>query len=73
MLILSRKLNQSFVINNDIVVTIVELGRGHVKVGIEAPQNIPVHRKEVYEAIKSGKNHEKSEKLPKLQKFFEKR
>ena len=66
MLILSRKINESFVINNNIVVTIVEVNRGKVRIGIEAPSDIPVHRKEIYEAIQSGIINDKSKKLSKL-------
>ena len=51
MLVLSRKKNESIVINNDIVVTIVEIRGDKVRLGIEAPKEIPVHRREVYDAI----------------------
>jgi len=55
MLVLSRKKNESIVINNEITITIVEIRGDKCRIGIEAPANIPVHRKEVYEAIrKSG-------------------
>ena len=55
MLVLSRKKNESIVINNEITITIVEIRGDKCRIGIEAPVNIPVHRKEVYEAIrKSG-------------------
>ena len=52
MLVLSRKKNEQIVIGEDIVVTLVEVGRAHVRLGIEAPRHVPVHRKEVYEALK---------------------
>ena len=51
MLVLSRKKNESIIINDDIVLTIVEIRGDKVRIGIEAPANIPVHRREVYEAI----------------------
>ncbi len=51
MLVLSRKKNESIVINNDIVVTVVEIRGDKVRLGIDAPHDIPVHRQEVYEAI----------------------
>ncbi len=51
MLVLSRKKNESIVINNDIVITIVEIRGDKVRLGIEAPKDVPVHRMEVYEAI----------------------
>ena len=51
MLVLSRQRDQSIVIADNIVVTVVEVRGDKVKLGIEAPQDIPVHRREVYEAI----------------------
>lgn len=51
MLVLSRKKNESIVINNDIVITIVEIRGDKVRLGIVAPKDVPVHRQEVYEAI----------------------
>tara|TARA_Y100000310_G_scaffold343502_1_gene451452 strand:- start:756 stop:935 length:180 start_codon:yes stop_codon:yes gene_type:complete len=52
MLVLSRKKAESIVINNDIVITVVEIRGDKVRLGVEAPKDIPVHRQEVYEAIK---------------------
>ncbi len=51
MLVLSRKPNESIMIGNDIEVKIVEVKGDYVKLGITAPKCIPVHRKEIYEAI----------------------
>lgn len=51
MLVLSRKTNESIMIGNDVEVKIVEVKGEYVKLGISAPKSIPVHRKEVYEAI----------------------
>ena len=51
MLVLSRKKNESIVISDDIVVTIVEIRGDKVRLGIEAPRDIPVHRREVLDAI----------------------
>ncbi len=51
MLILSRKTNESIVIDGRIIVKIVRLDGEVVKVGIEAPVDVPVHRQEVYEEI----------------------
>lgn len=56
MLVLSRKKNESIVINNDITVTVVEIRGDKVRLGIVAPKEVPVHRQEVYDAIHSGKN-----------------
>lgn len=51
MLILTRRAGESIVIADDIVITIVEAGRDQVRVGIDAPRSVKVHRQEVYEAI----------------------
>ena len=56
MLVLSRKKSERIVIGNgDIVITLVEIRGDKVKIGIEAPESIAVHRREVYEAKKKGK------------------
>jgi len=52
MLVLSRKKNESIVINNDITIVVVEIRGDKVRLGVEAQKEIPVHRREVYEAIK---------------------
>ena len=52
MLVLSRHRDESIMIGDDVVVTIVDIRGDKVRLGIEAPQDIPVHRQEVYEAIK---------------------
>jgi carbon storage regulator len=51
MLVLSRKKNESIVINNDVIVTVVEIRGDKVRLGIVAPKEVPVHRQEVWEAI----------------------
>ena len=53
MLVLSRHRDESIIIGDDIVVTIVDIRGDKVRLGINAPQDIPVHRREVYEAIQS--------------------
>jgi len=52
MLVLSRKKNESIVINDDITIVVVEIRGDKVRLGIEAPKEVPVHRNEVYEAIR---------------------
>lgn len=51
MLVLSRHRDESIVIGDDIVITIVDIRGDKVRLGINAPQDVPVHRQEVYEAI----------------------
>src|SRR5229473_3289990 len=53
MLVLSRKKNESIVINNDITVTVVEIRGDKVRLGLVAPKEVPIHRQEVYDAIHS--------------------
>ncbi|MEE3367610.1 MAG: carbon storage regulator CsrA [Planctomycetota bacterium] len=52
MLVLSRKRNESIVIDENIVITVVEVRGDKVRLGIEAPQEIPIHRSEVLDAIR---------------------
>ena len=52
MLILSRKLGESIVIDGRITIKVMRLDGDVVKIGIDAPINVPVHRQEVYDAIK---------------------
>ena len=54
MLALSRKKNEALVINNNVEVTILEIKGDQVKIGIEAPQEVPVYRKEVYLQIQQS-------------------
>jgi len=62
MLVLSRKTNESIVICDNIVVTVVEIRGDKVRLGIEAPREVSVHRREVYDQIKaseaSGQSHQ---------------
>ena len=52
MLVLSRQRDESIVIGDNVVVTIVDIRGDKVRLGIQAPGEIPVHRQEVYEAIR---------------------
>ncbi len=51
MLVLSRKSNESIVINNNITITVVEIRGDKVRLGIVAPKDVPVHRQEVFDLI----------------------
>lgn len=56
MLILTRRAGESIVIGGNIVVTVIEAGRDHVRIGVDAPRSVDVHRHEVYLAI-TEENH----------------
>jgi carbon storage regulator len=62
MLVLSRKKNESIIINNDITIVVVEIRGDKVRLGVEAPKEIPVHRREVYDAIKRSEELEQRQK-----------
>ena len=69
MLILSRKLGESIVIDDRIIVKIIRVDGDVVKIGIEAPASVPVHRQEVYEEIQRNNQQaltQPSAPLPKL-------
>ncbi len=55
MLILSRKQNESIVINNDITIVVVEIRGDKVRLGIDAPKEVPVHRQEVQDSINQAR------------------
>lgn len=61
MLVLSRHRDESIMIGDDVMITIVDIRGDKVRLGIDAPQEIPVHRQEVYEAIK--RENQKSARL----------
>ena len=52
MLVLSRQRDETIMIGDDIEITIVDIRGDKVRLGISAPSSVPVHRKEVYDAIK---------------------
>jgi len=56
MLVLSRRKNESIVVRDDIVITVVEIRGDKVRLGIEAPKEVPVHRQEVWDAIQREKD-----------------
>ena len=56
MLVLTRNTNESIHIGDNIVITIVEVRGDRVRIGIEAPKNVPVHRREIYNAIRESQS-----------------
>lgn len=55
MLVLSRKFGEKIYIGSDVVITIVDIDRGKVRLGISAPPNVPVHREEIRRQIEAEK------------------
>jgi carbon storage regulator len=64
MLVLSRKCEQKIVINDQIVITVIAIRGDKVRLGIEAPPDVPVHRREVYDAIR---RHQEEAGAPEVQ------
>jgi carbon storage regulator len=60
MLVLSRKRDERIVIGDNIVITVVDVRGDKVRLGIEAPAEVPVHRQEVMEALKRAAAEQKS-------------
>jgi len=67
MLVLSRQKDESIMIGDDVEITIVDVRGDKVRLGITAPKEIPVHRREVYEAIQREKSEKKKEEHTKQQ------
>ncbi len=56
MLILSRKMGESIHVGDSVIVTVLGVARGQVKLGIEAPRDLAVHREEIYRRIQDEKS-----------------
>ena len=56
MLILTRRIGESLVINDNIVVTVLGIRGNQIRIGIKAPKDVPVHREEIQERIAQAKN-----------------
>jgi carbon storage regulator len=73
MLVLTRKTNESIMLNDDIEITIVSIDGDQVKLGINAPKNVEIHRKEIYLSIQqenSSATETESKLLGSLTSFF---
>ena len=66
MLVLSRKKNESIVINDSITLVVVEIRGDKVRLGIDAPMDVSVHRKEVYDAIKNSQRTSSEKRKPEV-------
>lgn len=66
MLVLSRKKNESIVIDDNIVITVVEIRGDKVRLGIQAPREVPVHRSEVHAAIQTEQAKAAEEDPPRV-------
>jgi carbon storage regulator len=60
MLVLSRKKNEKITIGDNITITVVDIRGGKVRLGFDAPREIPVHREEVFKAIKEAEQLQQS-------------
>ena len=58
MLVLSRHIDESLIIGNDIEIVVVEIRGDKVRLGVQAPREVSVHRREVYDAIQRERNAE---------------
>lgn len=64
MLVLSRQRDESIMIGDDVEIIIVDVRGDKVRLGITAPKNIPVHRREIYDAIQREKSEKKESQEP---------
>jgi carbon storage regulator len=54
MLILSRRIGEAVIIGDEVSVTVLSINGAQVRLGVNAPRNVPVHREEIYERIKQN-------------------
>jgi carbon storage regulator (csrA) len=72
MLVLTRKTNQSIMIGDDIEVSVLAVSRDKIRLGITAPKDVPVFRKEVYLSIKSEEAEDGAEARAKVERALDK-
>ncbi|MBR3103165.1 MAG: carbon storage regulator CsrA [Lachnospiraceae bacterium] len=71
MLALSRKKGEALVVGNNIEITILEVKGDQIKIGIKAPKEVPIYRKEVYEQIQQANKEAMAEQTPEaISKLF---
>lgn len=68
MLVLSRQRDESIMIGDDVEITVVDIRGDKVRLGINAPPHIPVHRREIYDAMKQHHDGEAEGKVESLAK-----
>ena len=66
MLALSRKLNQSIIVNDNIEITVLEIKGDQIKIGIDAPKSVPIYRKEIYAQIKDSNTEAMNTATPEM-------
>lgn len=72
MLALSRKKGEALIINNNIEITVLDVKGDQVKIGINAPKEVPIYRNEVYEQIQAANKEALTDQTPEnLGKLFE--
>lgn len=69
MLILTRRVGEKLIIGDDVIVTILSLKGNQIRVGIEAPREIKVHRQEVFDRIKKEQERETLSVVPSVGRF----
>ncbi len=64
MLILTRRVGETVMIGNDVTVTVLGVKGNQVRIGVNAPKDVAVHREEIYERIKREEDHDSGSNTP---------
>ena len=64
MLILSRRVGESLIIGDDVVVTVLNISSGNIRIGVSAPREVAVFREEIYQRIAAGLDHDGQKPSP---------